>query len=279
LWLVLDAARIPARIVRRGDDWSLLVQPQSLEAAQLEIADYRRETESVERLTARSFRPLGGGAAGVSGYAFALLMTAAFARNFTFGANWLIAGRLQAGLTVEGQWWRTVTALTLHVDSAHLVANLAFGAVFGLLLAQALGGGVAWLVILLAGATGNALNAILQPDPHTAIGASTAVFGALGVLVALAFDRRTRPTAGKLRYLSPVIAGFLILVYTGMGGERTDVLAHVTGLVCGLTLGVGVARIPRVWLARARVQIAAAVGAVALWVVAWLLALAAGRAG
>ena len=40
--------------------------------------------------------------------------------------------------------------------------------------------------MLLAGALGNALNAALQAADHTAVGASTAIFGALGDRVGLA---------------------------------------------------------------------------------------------
>ena len=41
--------------------------------------------------------------------------------------------------------WRAVTALTLHSDLAHLAGNAFFGGVFGVLLAQILGGGLAWI--------------------------------------------------------------------------------------------------------------------------------------
>ena len=42
-----------------------------------------------------------------------------------------------------------------------------------------------------------------------------------------------------------MIAAFLILVYTGISGERTDVLAHVTGLVAGFGFVKGSTRATR----------------------------------
>jgi len=50
-----------------------------------------------------------------------------------------------------------VTALTLHVDSGHLITNLGFGMLFGYLAGQLLGPGIAWASILAAGALGNFL--------------------------------------------------------------------------------------------------------------------------
>ena len=61
----------------------------------------------------------------------------------------LLAGAAQAGLMLAGEWWRAVTALTLHVSSTHLLGNLVFGTVFFFLLAQMTGSGLAWLTMLL----------------------------------------------------------------------------------------------------------------------------------
>jgi rhomboid protease GluP len=123
---------------------------------------------------------------------------------------------MEAGRVTSGEWWRTVTALTLHVDLAHLGANLVFGALFGLLAGQALGGGVAWLLIVMAGALGNFANAWLQLPEHISIGASTAVFSALGLIVVHA----VRPDAASrepVRRWSPVVGGVLLLAFLGVG--------------------------------------------------------------
>ena len=46
------------------------------------------------------------------------------------------------------KWWRTVTALTVHLDSITSAGNVAFGAFFGYFVARYLGRGVGWLAIL-----------------------------------------------------------------------------------------------------------------------------------
>ena len=40
------------------------------------------------------------------------------------------------------------------------------------------------------------------------------------------------------RSLAPVFAGIALLAYTGVGGENTDVVAHFTGFVAGICLGI-----------------------------------------
>jgi membrane associated rhomboid family serine protease len=168
-----------------------------------------------------------------------------------------------------------VTALTLHLDAGHITANLVFGAVFGFLAGQALGGGVAWLAIVVAGGLGNFINAFVQAPTHSSIGASTAVFAALGVIVSHALHHWRAVREKPLRRWSPLIGGVLLLAYTGSGGERTDIVAHLTGFMAGLVIGWAGSRLPRRWLANIIVQKWAGVATIALIVAAWTAGLVA----
>jgi rhomboid protease GluP len=106
---------------------------------------------------------------------------------------------------------------------------------------------------------------------HSSVGASTAVFATLGLLAAYAWRRR-RDQGDRWAYRwAPLIAGVILLGFTGAGGERTDVLAHLTGFVMGLVAGVAHAnwRVPRGAVA----QVVAGAAAVAALVLAWTLAL------
>ena len=146
---------------------------------------------------------------------------------------------------------------------------------FGLFAAQALGGGVAWCGIVLAGALGNLLNALVQPAYHSSLGASTAVFAALGILVAHALRYRHAVAAGSglIRRWSPLVGGVALLAYTGTGGERTDVVAHLTGFLAGLALGWVCSRLPYERLGSRSVQRATGVIALGLLVLGWSFAL------
>ena len=190
-----------------------------------------------------------------------------------FDADWWSTGSAQAGLIRHGEWWRVFTALGLHADAGHLIANLALGSVFAVLLSERLGTGLSWLAILLAGAAGNALNAWIQPDGHTSIGASTAVFGALGLLAALSWRQGAARGMGGLRRWLPLAAGLMLLSFLGVGGERTDVIAHVLGFAVGVTFGALLHALDR-HRARSRLgHLGCGAAALALMALAWLAAM------
>jgi membrane associated rhomboid family serine protease len=218
-------------------------------------------------------RSLAAGLEGALVYCAVLFFLYGAPRRQAFSWDWWSAGAAQAGLIVDGEWWRTMTALGLHVDIGHLASNLAFGSGLGLLLTQLLGTGLAWLAILLAGAFGNALCALLEPATHTAVGASTAVFGALGILAALAWRRQVAIWRLRLRRWLPFAAGLMLLAYLGVGGERTDVVGHFAGFVAGAALGAPLAFKAPGRLQGARAQWACGTAAFAPFALAWLLAL------
>ncbi len=95
---------------------------------------------------------------------------------------------------------------------------------------------------MLTGTLGNALSAWLQTPVHAAIGASTALFGALGIVAGFLRQRRVVPWRGGIRRWAPLSAGILLLVFLGFGGERTDVGAHVAGFAIGGLSGLALGR-------------------------------------
>jgi membrane associated rhomboid family serine protease len=167
---------------------------------------------------------------------------------------------------LNGEPWRAVTALTLHVDVAHVVGNAIATAVLLPAIVQRLGpGGGVWLV-LLAGTGANLLAATAQGSRHVAVGASTATFGAIGALAALRLWPGSAPgrTRGK-RWIVPV-ATVLLLAMLGTG-RSTDVLAHAFGLLSGGLLGlvVAVSRRPLVAPIQWALVAAAALTIVGCW--------------
>ncbi len=216
--------------------------------AAADAADARHELAAYEHENAprrRAVRPAAAihqGWPAALAYALLLLFFYGAARRDLWGIDWLEAGAVQAGLMRAGEEWRAVTALTLHLDHGHLIGNLLAGMAIGTLAAQLLGPGLAWLAILLAGTLGNLLAALLRAPDHTAIGASTAVFAALGIVSAFTRQRRWLQRDLRLRRLAPLGAGVLLLAYLGFGGERTDVGAHVAGFAVGLAVGWVLAR-------------------------------------
>jgi rhomboid protease GluP len=184
------------------------------------------------------------------------------------------AGDLDAAQVQSGQWWRAWTALTLHLDAAHLAANLGAGIWFGYLAARELGSGRAWLLIVSGAALANLLEGEFGPVTHNAVGASTAVFTALGMLAAHSWRTRFHlPQRWALRW-GPLVAGVVLLGWLGSAGEGTDLVAHALGFVIGALIGATAAwspveraleRIPE-WLA--------GLAAIASVAIAWACALA-----
>ena len=267
---VLHAVGIESRVLWLGRAWALLVQATQRSAALAQLAQY--EHENPPRGRPALPEPLHRGAwLGSLAYAAAILWVGYLAGRLAFGADWLDAGALVSGATRAGEYWRAITALTLHLDVGHLLANLGFGTVFGLLAGQLLGAGVAWATVLVAAAGANLLNAFLQPATHSSVGASTAVFATLGLLAAYAWRRRRGEGERWAYRWAPLVAGVILLGFTGAGGERTDVLAHLTGFAMGALAGVAHAafRVPRGPAA----QWVSGLLAIGVLVLAWALAL------
>lgn len=187
------------------------------------------------------------------------------------------AGSAAEQAILGGEWWRTITALTLHGDWAHLVGNTGGGILFFALVFRFLGHGFGWLCILLSGTLGNLLNAWgYAGSGHNSIGASTAVFGGLGIVVGFRLLRQFRLTGWTWprQLLVPLMAGVVLLAFLGTGGERTDILAHLWGCLAGLVMGaaVGLFRLDERF-AKNRFQNAFAWLTLALVIGSWSLAL------
>lgn len=270
--LVLQALGIAGELRYDEMGWMLLVPGELAVRARQEIAAFESENTGWPR-RARPLITLAPGRHGVATYVLVLLTIAWFQSHEFLGYDWLQSGRVQARAVLDGEVWRTVTALTLHLDIGHLIGNLVFGALFGLFVGQFVGSGVAWLGILLAGAAGNFVNAWLQPPWHSSAGASTAVFAALGMLSAYVWRRRGDFDERWPVRWAPILAGVALLAYTGAGGERTDIGAHITGFVCGLGAGLLFGSMAQSVFANRALQWIAGCTGGAMLALAWLLAL------
>lgn len=140
---------------------------------------------------------------------------------------------------LHGEVYRAATALMIHADLPHLVGNLAGIALLGTLVCTITGAGVGWLLILLSGISGNLVNALFFQHSHLSIGASTAVFGALGFLAAFQFQRKRRSNSRvqRKRAWLPLAGGLALLGFLGTGGH-TDLMAHLFGMLAGICFGV-----------------------------------------
>ena len=270
--IVLAAGNIPHRLRSRLDGWALIVAARDAEAAREALDAYDRENiADTADVGTDAVAPIRGAA--VVGVAVGLLLIGFFAVTGTRAGHstWFERGSADAGRIVAGEWWRTVTALTLHADVPHVIGNAGASAVLVGAVSQQLGPGVGLCALLLAGAGGNALTAVAHGAHHDSVGASTAMFGAIGILAATrVMSRRRRPAARKPWMVVAASLALLALLGTSPG---SDILAHLFGLLLGGAVGLAAAlTLPR--SVRPPVQWAFAVAGLAVVVGAWLRAVA-----
>ena len=240
---VLDAVGIPHRVYWEDGLHVLTVPVSYSRRAREELRQYdAEEPDPVDSVPSRPARAKGWWGAGV--YIALILGVHALEQSGNLDTSLFRPGSAHAASIKQGEWWRTITALTLHIDIQHVAGNAVFGGIFTALLCRGVGNGVGWMLFLLSGALGNGLNVLIQGAHHDAVGASTGVFGVLGALAAWqwAVDSGTR--LRRTRRFAPIVGSVLLLTYLGGGGEgsRVDVLAHVTGFVCGAALSFVYAR-------------------------------------
>jgi membrane associated rhomboid family serine protease len=175
---------------------------------------------------------------------WAILVLAMYAVQSDSPGVWEEAGALDSQAVFDrGEWWRAATALFLHADLGHVLANVGSGFFVFSALTSTMGRLRGWLLLAVAAVVGNlGVAALNYPGPYRSIGASTAVFAGLGLLTGRAV-RTLRGEDGQFRWRAvfvPLAAGVTLLGLYGSGDLRTDVVAHVAGFAAGLLLGVSI---------------------------------------
>jgi membrane associated rhomboid family serine protease len=278
--LVVAAMNLPHWVVREGDLFTLQVEVSAREAVLRELHKFESERASQQRLAtsgdfadASAIRPRTA-----SLFVAGWIVAGFWLLQNVLGDKWLEAGIADSARIIEqAEWWRTLTALTLHADFAHFAANLAAGLLFAAFMGFQFGGGASWLLIVVSGGLGNLLNAwFYARQPHHSLGASTAVFGALGALMMCDFLARLRTPHSRNRWqlIVPIGAGLGLLAFLGAGDaeRQTDYMAHLWGFGAGAFLGLLMTSVPRAVIANRLFQIVAGLTAVLLLALSWACA-------
>ena len=189
----------------------------------------------------------------------------------TAGGTWFAQGASDATRVLQGEAYRTITALTLHGDAAHVLSNVGFGTLAVGAVMRSTGVGVGSFLVLGAGALGNYVNALVHGSHHSSVGFSTAVFAAIGLLGALGYAEARRQPSRSPRAWTMLAASVALLAALG-SSEKSDMLAHLFGGVVGTALGLVVGFTPLRAL-RTPLQWTAGLGAIGAVLGAWAAAL------
>ncbi len=269
-WIVaLASAGITAEVQRVGFAWNLYVAAEQLDEAATVLALFDQENAPQPAPAAApvDFDP------SPAGLLLAGVWLLAHPLTFLIGERqeWLRAGRSSAFHILSGEVWRAATGLMLHADAVHVVSNAVSGSIFVSAVCRIFGAGLGLWLTFAGGVLGNLINAFVRGAPHASIGASTAVFAAVGLLGGAQLVRRWQLSLAWKRVWLPLGATVGILAMLGAGPE-SDYLAHIFGMLSGLVLGAMAAW----WRAEPigeRGQNLALLATVSAWTCAWVLAL------
>jgi rhomboid protease GluP len=152
-------------------------------------------------------------------------------------------GANSAPLTLGGQWWRLVTSMFLHIGVMHILFNMwCLWDLGGM--CESLYGYWTFAAVYLISGVGGGLASVWWRPVGVSAGASGAIFGVAGALIASyylgEFNLPRFALGAHLRSLV-LFAGYNLLF--GAVSGRTDNAAHIGGLVTGLVLGALIARV------------------------------------
>jgi rhomboid protease GluP len=172
---------------------------------------------------------------------------------------------------IDGQWWRIVTAMFVHVGILHIATNMWCLWNLGLLAEPLMGWFGLISVYVLTGAAGNLLSTgwnwfhplhdggnIVFP---AGAGASGAVFGIAGALIVLLKSKRLPIPQYELKRLRKsviyfaainLVIGLSLDFGSGFTGIAIDNSAHIGGFLCGLMFAVPL--VPRIGSPRSMFQ-------------------------
>jgi len=150
---------------------------------------------------------------------------------FAWGAN------SAAAVTIDGQYWRLLTATFLHAGVLHLALNM-FGLwEAGRQICRWFGNGQFLLIYLGSALAGSALSLHFSSQQSVSVGASGAVFGVLGALLMAVWRHRERipaATSKQLMTSQGIFVAYALL--QGFTKPGIDNAAHVGGLVAGAVI-------------------------------------------
>lgn len=238
--------RIDSQLARASDQTEHPFEGAPAEVVQRSEQLYSRLRHTVDVLRPTAARP------GVIWLMVSLL--AAFAitnADPTFHRYSYTIGELTAPGLLRGQWWRAVTYLFLHGNTAHLLLNAFALFLFGKSVENTYGTLRLLVIFFGAGVLSGIFQIALVPQ-DSAIGASGAILGVFGAAIAGIIKLKNVLPANvrkaELKWMISIaiaqvvfdqlVNGVAALTDKSPGGVRIAAFAHVGGIVAGFVIGM-----------------------------------------
>ncbi len=236
--LVLSSKNIGHRIERKADgSASIIVSAQREPEAARQLRAYFRENRNwPPPLIDSEFESL---SSELPAFVIAAMLMLFYLVTgpYQSGSDWFREGAADSSAILQqGEYFRLITALCLHADFAHLAGNVLIGGFLIHFFLQISGTGIGLLLLLASASAANYVNALIHGPGHISVGFSTAVFAMIGLLAAHQLVEHKQMFG--IRMLVPFMAGMGLLAMLGSSGVRTDLGAHLFGLLTGFILGV-----------------------------------------
>ena len=149
-------------------------------------------------------------------------------------------GALPSGGNLHGEYWRLFTYSLLHLNTTHLVANVALLAWVGRIVERRIGTPRLLLVYIAAGVIAGlaiAFKDVADPSFGVSVGASGGVFGLLSASIVLVF-RSDMAGFGQDRGVRVGLLACLGLAIAMSFLPGVSFAGHLGGLVAGTVLGL-----------------------------------------
>lgn len=140
-------------------------------------------------------------------------------------------------LVRDGQYWRLVTSMFLHIGIVHLAVNgwalYQLGSLFEILL-----GSVGLVMVYFASGIAGSIASVMFSGADLSAGASGAIFGLLGALIGFLLKNRERLTPQARSLLLQLLFWAAVNIVFGFSVKGIDNAAHLGGCAVGFLFGL-----------------------------------------